>query len=117
MADIPTPSVGWRINGGSRAQRTFSVVVPGTTNDVDVTGWAVDAKIRTRPGGDILHTFPADRAVVVDGQVQCTIPGPVSRVWAFTTGWYRIEITDPDSPVDDPENPRVLQGPFVVDPS
>jgi hypothetical protein len=104
----------WRISANQRERRSFDVF-DGPT-EVDITGWTIDAKIRTRPGGDILHTFPAERAVIESGRVVCTIPAPISAAWAWTSGWYRIVVTNPASPADDPDRSRVLQGPLVVDP-
>lgn len=111
-----TTEQAWRITANQRETRTFDVFEGNL--EVDVTGWDVDAKIRTRPGGLVLHTFPADRAVIdAGGQVVLTIPAPVSAAWAWTSGWYRIRVSDPASPdPDDPAASRVLQGPLVVDP-
>lgn len=111
-----TTDYAWRVTADQREQRSFDVFEGSA--EVDITGWDVDAKIRTRPGGLVLHTFPAERAVIEDdGRVTCTIPAPVSAAWAWTTGWYRIKVTDPASPdPDDPARSRVLQGPLVVDP-
>lgn len=111
-----TTDQAWRVTANQREQRSFDVFEGST--EVDITGWTIDARIRTRPGGAVLHTFPADHTVIDgDGRVVCTIPAPVSAAWAWTSGWYRIVVTDPDSPdPDDPARSRVLQGPLVVDP-
>lgn len=111
-----TSELAWRVTANQRERRAFDVN-DSAQQPVDVTGWTVDAKIRTRPGGTVLHTFPEDYASIDgSGQVVCVIPAPVSAVWAWTTGWYRIVVSDPDSPADDPDRSRVLQGPLVVDP-
>lgn len=104
----------WRIKAGQREQRTFTVADGGQS--VDVTGWTVDAYIRSRPGSDMLHTFAAEHVSVDGSQVTLTIPAPVSAAWHWTIGWYRIKVTAPDSPADDPHRSRVLEGPIVVDP-
>lgn len=107
----------WQINANAREQRTFDVL-NGADDEVDITGWTVDARIRTRPGGITLHTFP-DEMIEVDpsGQVTLTIPAPTSAAWAWPTGWYRIRVEDPDSPdADNPDASRTLQGPVVVNP-
>ncbi len=111
-----TTDAEWRVKADQREQRSFTVDDKAGA-PVDVTGWDIDAKIRTRPGGLILHTFTAEYAEIDgDGQVVLTIPAPVSAAWAWTEGWYRVKVTDPDSDEDDPDRSRTLQGPLVVDP-
>lgn len=110
-----TTEAAWRIKAGQREQRTFDV--NDTGGEVDVTGWTVDAKIRTRPGGLAVHVFPDQHITVAGGEVTLTIPAPTSAVWTWATGWYRCVLTNPDSPdPDDPQSSRVLEGVFVVDP-
>lgn len=110
-----TTDTAWRIPANARATRTFDVR-NGPDDDVDITGWTVDAKIRTYPGGTLLYTVPAGDITVTGSEVALVIPAPVSATWAFTNGWYRVRVYDPSSDEDDPEASRVLQGPFVVDP-
>lgn len=111
-----TTVFGWRLEAGERAEISFPVVDADDV-PVDVEGWTVDAKIRTRPGGTVLYTFPADYVSIdSSGLVTVTIPAPVSAAWVFTNGWYRVVITDPNSSPDDPNAQRVLQGVVVIDP-
>ncbi len=111
-----TTPYSWRIEAGERAEISFNVLDAADT-EVDVEGWTIDAKIRTRPGGTVLYTVPVDHASIdSSGTVTLTIPAPVSAAWAWTTGWWRAVITDPNSPADDPQSQRVIAGPFVVDP-
>lgn len=114
MAD--TTTFAWRIEAGERSEISFPVVDADNT-PVDVEGWTVDAKIRNRPGGTVLYTFPVDYVSIdSSGTVTVTIPAPISASWAFTSGWYRVVITDPNSSADDPNAQRVVQGVLVVDP-
>lgn len=110
-----TTDLAWRVRANQRERRTFDVR-SGPEDDIDVTGWTVDAKVRSRPGGTVLHTIDIADITITGSQVAVVIPAPISAAWAFTTGWYRIRVVDPASDVDDPEASRVLQGPFVVDP-
>jgi hypothetical protein len=111
-----TTTYGWRIEAGERSEISFPVL-DSAGDEVDVEGWTVDAKIRTRPGGTVLYTFPTDYVSIdSSGTVTVTIPAPVSKAWAFTAGWYRVVITDPDSSLDDPDSQRVVQGVVVIDP-
>ena len=107
----------WQITANAREQRTFDVL-DGENDEVDISGWTVDARIRTRPGGLTLHAFPEDMiSIDPSGQVTLTVPAPVSKAWAWTTAWYRIRVEDPDSPdADDPDASRTLEGPVVVKP-
>lgn len=107
----------WRIEAGEREV----LVIPVLDDDnaeFAITGWTVDAQIKTRAGGETLYTWPAEHAQITDGgtTVTLTIPGPVSATWMFRTAWYRVEVTDPGSDPDDPGVERILQGPLEVDP-
>lgn len=111
-----TTVYGWRIEAGERSEISFPVLDDDNA-PVDVEGWTIDAKIRTRPGGIVLYAFPADYVSIDSaGIVTVTVPAPVSKAWAFTNGWYRVVITDPASSADDPAASRVVQGVLVVDP-
>jgi len=107
----------FRIEQGEREPLTIPVLNAfGTASPIP--GWTVDAKIKTRPGGAVLYTWPADLAQVTgDGSfIEIRTPASVSAAWAFTSGWYRVKVTDPDSDPDDPTVYRILQGQLVVDP-
>ena len=104
----------WRIKAGQREQRTFTVVDDATL--VDVTGWQVDARIRSRPGGPVVYTFPAEHVTTDGAAVTLTIPAPTSAVWTWPSGWYRCVLTAPAGDPDDPQRSRVLEGVFVIDP-
>lgn len=84
----------------------------------NITGFTVDAKIKTEPGGVALYTWPlADLDIGgADGnELTLTIPAPVSMTWTWHTGWYRVKVTDPASPAEDPSVSRVLQGAIFLD--
>lgn len=106
----------WPITAGAKEQRAFDVLNPSDVG-VDITGWTVDAKIRSRPAGLVVHTFPTDMITVnSSGHVVLTVPAPISKAWTWANGWYRIVVTPPSSPVENPDSSRVLQGPVVVSP-
>lgn len=107
----------WRHEQGQGGRPLRVPVVNDVGSPFSIDGWTVDCVIKTRPRGIVLHTFPADRAVIVDDgeTVELTIPAPVSATWTWTTGWWRLKVTDPDSPVDNPHVERIAQGPFILD--
>jgi hypothetical protein len=103
----------WRVEQGEREILEIPVLDNGAP--LDVTGWTIDAMVKTEPGGEVLHTFPAERIDVAGHVVTLTVPGPVSASWSWTVAWWRVVITEP-SPAD-PDNPdsqRVVKGPFLV---
>lgn len=102
----------WRVEQGEREP----LDIPVLDNDEprDVTGWTIDAVIKTEPGGEVLHTFTPEQITVVSNVVTLTVPGPVSAAWTWTIGWWRVKITPPDSDPDDPETERIVKGPFLV---
>lgn len=117
-ASPDTTTWTWRVEAGEREV----LVIPVLDDDdapFSIPGWTVDAQIKTRSGGQTLYTWPAEYAEITDGDqfVTLTIPGPVSATWMFRTGWYRVEVTDPNSDPDNPNVQRILQGPFELDPS
>lgn len=105
-----------RVEQGERKIEPFPIKLGD--DPFDATGWAVDAKIKVRPGGPVLHTFSTGedgdaRILADDGtKLQLTILPAVSMTWTWTTGWYRIKITDPN---DATNIQRIVQGPFIVD--
>lgn len=104
----------WEIEQGETEVLTVPVADDG--EDLTVTGWTVDAKIRVNPGGPLLYTFPAELVEASGTNVVLRVPADVSAAWSFTLGWFRVKITDPASPVDEPVRYRVLQGPVLVHP-
>jgi hypothetical protein len=101
----------WHVRQGTRER----LIIPILGEDVDITGWTVDAKIKTQPGGAVLYTWPTSGIAIVPQELTLTIPAPVSAAWAWGTSWYRVKLTDPSSPVDNPAVSRVLQGTLVLD--
>lgn len=106
----------WKINSNQKAERTFTVFNDATPPvAVNVTGWSVDAVLRARPGGNVLHTFAGADAAIVDataGSVKVTIPAAASLGFRFGHAWYRVRVVPP-SAVD---AERVLEGPLIVSP-
>lgn len=116
MSGSDTLEQAWRIEQGERETMTFPVENADGLFPID--GWDIEATIKTRPGGQLLYTFPAEHIVFDpdDNTVQLVIPGPVSALWTWTTGRYKVMITNPDTDPNDPATYRVLQGPLVIDP-
>lgn len=115
-SSIDTTYFCWRVEQGEK-ETLIIPVLDAENSPFSISGWVVDAQIKTRSGGETLYTWPAEYAQVTDGDtaVTLTIPGPVSEAWTFRTGWYRVVVTDPGSDPDNPTSERILQGPFVVD--
>lgn len=115
MAAGDTTTFVWRVESGEREILTFSVQdADGDTSPIP--GWSVDAEIRRYPGGPLLYTFPTGDAELVGGGagVRLTVPEDVSTAWTFTSGWYRVRVSDPASaPALNAQ--RVLQGTLIVD--
>jgi len=113
MTTADTTTYTWYVPAGSLEQITFAIL--DAAGPRPVPGWTVDAKIKDRPGGTVLHTFPTDMAVLSgDGTTATlTIPGDVSAAWAFTTAWFRVKVINP-APVVPVEQRRVLSGPLIV---
>lgn len=96
--------------------------VPVTNNGapMSVTGWGVDVKIKANPGGPELYVFVPENIAVTGASgttIALTVPVEDSLEWDFSIGWFRVEITDPESEEDSLATYRVVQGPVVVDPN
>jgi hypothetical protein len=104
----------WRVKQAAQERLVIPILdINGTPKDV--TGYTVDAKIKTEPGGVVLYTWPTGDVVIDGDEVELTIPAPVSATWTWHTGWYRVKLTDPASPAEDPAVARVLQGAIFID--
>jgi hypothetical protein len=107
-----TTDFTWRIEQNENEALTFPVLdANGELFPID--GWAIDAKIKTRPGGATLYTWPSNLAVFDsdNNTLELSIPATVSAAWTFRTGWFRVVITSPDA-----ASYRILSGIFVIDP-
>ena len=112
-----TRTFAWRVEQGER--ETLSIPIfsdPAEAEERDVTGWTVDAKVKTRPMGEVLYTWPAEHVTIIGNDVELVLPGPVSAQWDWIVGWFRVRLTAPDYDPADPDTSRVIQGPFAVDP-
>ena len=103
----------WRVEQGERESFTFPVVDNDDTA-FPLAGWSVDAKVKDRPGGTTLYTFPGSAVSVVGNEITLTITAAASTAWTFTHGWFRVVIADDDP--DDPQKFRVIAGTLVIDP-
>jgi hypothetical protein len=111
-----TRTFPWRIEQGERT-RLIIPVLDDLGGAVDVSGWPVDAKVKTEPGGPVLYTWPPDLINALGNTVSLLVPAEVSLAWTWALGWYRVKITDPATVgTGDVVTSRILQGPFVVDP-
>lgn len=109
-----TLSYTWRIQAGER--ETLNIPVLDEADDpASVDGWTVDAVIKDRPGGILLHAFAGANAVIESGTVRLVVPAATSRAWVWRNGWWRLVVINPANP-DDPAAYRLVQGPVVVDP-
>lgn len=111
-----TTSYTWRIEAGER-ERLSIPVLTAESAAADLTGYTIDAKIKTAQGsGVVLYDFPPEHITVEDGTISLLIPAPVSAAWFWSIGWWRVLITAPVVDPDDPDTHRIVQGPFIVDP-
>jgi hypothetical protein len=110
-----TLTYSWRIEQGER-ERLEIPILNADGDPFVITGWTVDAKVKTEPGGTVLYTWPASSITIASNLLTLEIPGPVSAAWTWTTGWWRAVITEPN-PADpaDPDVHRVIQGTFIMD--
>jgi hypothetical protein len=101
----------WTVEAGERAILHVPVL-DDQGQPVSVTGWVVDAAVKTEPGGDVLYAFGDDEAAVPDGtRVTLTIPEQVTAGFVFRRAWWRVKVVDPvNGPI------RLVQGQFVVSP-
>lgn len=113
MTTTDVTTYTWSVPAGSLESIQFAVL--DALGPRPVPGWTVDAKIKDRPGGTVLHTFPSDMAVLSgDGTtVTLTIPGDVSAAWTFTNAWFRVKVINPAVLVP-VEQRRILSGPLIV---
>lgn len=100
------------VDQGSRWQAVVDVSVEWLT---DLTGYDARGQVRasrTLGGVDILFEFTPYLTVDVPShQVRIDIPANVSAAWAWTSGFYDLELFD-----NDPEHDvRFLQGKIEVD--
>lgn len=107
----------WRIEQGEREEISIPVL-DDNDDPFPVIGWTIDAKIKDRPGGIVLYTWPLELTQIHAGgsSVKLVVPADVSETWRFTTGWYRVKIIDPESDPDDLVTHRILQGPLIISP-
>lgn len=104
----------WRVRQAAQ-ERLVIPILDADGAPKDVTGWTVDAKIKTQPGGTVLYTWPVDDVEIDGSDVELNIPAPVSATWTWGTSWYRVKLVAPNPSVDDPIVSRVLQGAIVLD--
>lgn len=99
----------WTTEQGELDQRSIPVLLAGAP--FDVTGWSVDAKIRVRPGGGVLHTWAPGDITAAGTNVILTILPATSLGWTFQRGWWRCKVIHPTDPT---QVSRIIQGAFRV---
>jgi hypothetical protein len=109
-----TTTYNWRVRQATRERLIIPILNPDGSPK-DVTGFTVDAKVKTVPGGAVLYTWPTDDIDIDGTGLALTIPAAVSALWTWHGGWYRVKLTDPASPAEDPSVSRVLQGAIFID--
>jgi hypothetical protein len=84
---------------------TGLLIVP---KPADITGWRCRAQVRTKPGGDLLHTWDSDPAqnpdslVIVDvalSQFVLTMTAEQSEALEWSKGFYEAEVIAPGGQV------------------
>jgi len=111
-SDVRTDT--WRVRQAAQ-ERLVVPILKADGSPQDITGFAVDAKIKTEPGGTVLYTWPLADLDIDGDELTLSIPAPVSAAWTWHAGWYRVKLTDPASPAEDPSVSRVLQGAIFLD--
>jgi hypothetical protein len=106
----------WRIEAGERETLDVPIFLGDGTTPKDVSGYTVDAVIKTEAGGSLLYAFPTEHISIDESVVTLLIPAPISAAWVWSVGWWRLVITAPSPDPLDPESDRVVQGAFIVDP-
>jgi len=95
---MPITTAGWTIPAGSYEAVSWTVTDPDTGALLDLTqpGWSVVGGIVERQGGPVVHFWP-DSAFTrtAAGVVRLVVPGSVSTLWMFRSGWFQIELTHP----------------------
>jgi hypothetical protein len=104
----------WRVKQDTRELLTVPII-DDSGDPFLLDGWVVDAKIKDRPGGVVLYTWPEVDIYIDEDKVSLLIPAPVSRAWLWRAGWYRLKLVDPASSLTDPAISRVLQGAISID--
>jgi len=95
---MPIESGVWTIPAGSYEAAVWTVTDPDTGALLDLTqpGWSVVGGIVERYGGPAVHSW-TDSAFTrtSTGIVRLVIPGSVSTLWMFRSGWFQVELTHP----------------------
>lgn len=106
MTDLATV-YNWTVQQNTQIQLAIPVLdLAG--HAFTVTGWTVDAEIKSSDnGGYLLYSWPSGAAVTSGTNVILTVLPTTSLAWDFTTGWYRVVI---QHPTDATQRYRILQG-------
>jgi hypothetical protein len=115
----------WTVIHGTRARISFPVLVDD--KPYPIPGWAVDLKVKTKPGGNVLHeSTPAHITLtatthngdtIPDSTLTLIIPAAISETWKWRKAWYRVVITAPGGDPADPHRYRILDGPLIIRPN
>lgn len=87
-------------------------VLDSSGNPFTVTGWTVDAEIKTSDrGGTLLYTWLSGAVSASGTNVILTVLPATSLAWDFLIAWYRVVV---QHPTDATQRHRILQGKLLI---
>lgn len=105
-SDLAT-AFNWTVQQGTQVQLSIPVL-DSAGAAFAVSGWTVDAEIKSSDnGGYLLYSWPSGAAVASGTNVTLTILPATSLGWYFISAWYRVVI---QHPTDATQRYRILQG-------
>lgn len=107
----------WPVTAGTR--NPLDIPILSGVTPFPIPGWTVDARITTRPGGDVIYTFPPELALLSDDglTVHLIATAAASALWTFRRAWWSCDVTDPNSDPADPSVDQLIHGPLILTPS
>jgi hypothetical protein len=77
----------------------------------NVTGWVVDAEVKTGSGGAVLYTWDSGNIAASGTSVVLTIKPSTSNAWTFDSGYWRCVV---QNPLDSTQRYRLAEGHFLL---
>jgi hypothetical protein len=114
MSDGRATRYDWTVEQGELVTLRIPVL-DSFVSPFDVTGWSVDAKIKSSSDSDatIIYAFAPGGYVASGTNVYLTILPNTSLAWSFQRAWYRVKVIHP---TDSTNIQRVLNGTFLLIP-